>query len=121
MSKSPKPWYNSPQQTMNLFYKIFQVKLVMKKSKGRSAPTTEDKALPIIAKREPLLRPLCDKLREYRSLCQFYSHFISCPIDSDNRIRSQLKTTGTETFRFSSSADAFGYGTNLQNPSTGNE
>lgn len=118
-SKSDKPWYNSAQQTMALFYNWAKVKPVMNRKTRR--PTSDAAALPIIAKREPVLKPICKALLELRSLQQFYSNYIKVPIDADGRIRCQLKITGTETFRFASSTDAFGFGTNLQFISAGNE
>lgn len=118
-SKSKKPWYNSPQQAMTLFYEWGKVKPIINRKTKR--PTTDADALPLIGKREPIFKPICDILLELRSIQQFYQNYIKVPLDSDKRIRCQLKITGTETFRFASSEDAFGFGTNLQNISKGNK
>lgn len=120
-SKSKKPWYNSPQQTMTFFYDVMKIKPVFKVTKGKRTRTVDDAALTTIAKREPIVRDICRTLQEYRSLQQFYKVYLTMAIDADGRIRCQLKITGTETFRFASSSDAFGYGGNLQNLSSGNE
>ncbi len=54
-------------------------------------------------------------MQRYRSTGVFLSTFIQAPLDHDRRIRSSYNPVGTETLRFSSRADAFGFGTNLQN------
>jgi hypothetical protein len=110
-SKTAKPWYRSPIQQQKLFYEVFNVPVV--REKGR--PTANDKALTIIGKKEPLLYPICKALAEYRSIGVFLSTFIQAPLDQDKRLRCSYNPVGTETFRFNSSADAFGLGTNLQN------
>lgn len=120
-SNAKTPWYNSSQQTAAFFYDVMGIKPVFKVVKGQRSRTCDDKALVTIAAREPIVRDICRTLQEYRSLGQFYRNYLQVPVDHDNRIRCQLKITGTETFRFASAADAFGYGTNLQNISSGNE
>jgi uracil-DNA glycosylase family 4 len=112
-SKGAKPWFRSPQQQAKLFYDQMLVKPVLKKGTGRR--TCDDDALTEIAKREPLLSPLLERLAEYRSLGVFLSTFAQTPLDWDNRLRCSYNPVGTETFRLSSSSDAFGFGTNLQN------
>jgi DNA polymerase I-like protein with 3'-5' exonuclease and polymerase domains len=112
-SKTAKPWYRSPQQLQKLFYEVFGQAVIRQRKTGR--PTIDDDALTKIGKREPLLYPLTSVLSEYRSLGVFLSTFIQAPLDHDHRMRCSYNPVGTETFRFNSSADAFGYGTNLQN------
>jgi uracil-DNA glycosylase family 4 len=118
-SKNAKPWYRSPQQLQKLFYEIFKQPVIRQRKTGR--PTIDDAALTKIGKREPLLYPLTSILAEYRSLGVFLSTFIQASLDRDNRMRCSYNPVGTETFRFNSSADAFGFGTNLQNIPTGDE
>jgi DNA polymerase I-like protein with 3'-5' exonuclease and polymerase domains len=118
-SKTAKKWCNSPQQAAHFFYNVMHIAKVFNKKTKR--PTTDAEALKIIAKREPLVRPICQALEELRSISLFYSNYILAKLDRDNRIRCQLKITGTETFRFASSTDAFGFGTNLQTIPSGNK
>ena len=109
----------SPVQMKDLFYRQFAQKPVISRKTG--SPTTDDGALEKISSREPLLKPLCDKIRELRSLNVFRSTFLEAPVDHDLRMRCSFNITGTETYRFSSSENAFGSGMNLQNIPTGDE
>lgn len=110
----------SPQQMQRLFFDDFKQRKTYKR--GTNNVTLDDEALRTIAQREPLLQPLCRKISEYRSLGVFLSTFVNAPLGDDGRIRCSFKTTGTETFRFASSKDAFGSGLNLQNvPKGGDE
>jgi len=84
-------------------------------------PTTDEKALIELASREPIIKPLTDLISETRSVGVFLSTFIQMPLDHDKRMRCSFNVGGTETFRFSSSGDAFGSGGNLQNIPKGNE
>ena len=117
-SKTASSWYKSPKQQSKLFYEIYGVKPVRNKVGKISV---DDDALPEIAKREPLLAPICDMLSEYRSLGVFLNTFVRAPLDHDKRMRCSYNPVGTETFRLNSKADAFGYGTNLQNIPLGGE
>ncbi|HKZ40911.1 MAG TPA: DNA polymerase, partial [Candidatus Hodarchaeales archaeon] len=118
-SKGAKPWYRSTKQQKTLFYDLMQLPIVKNKKTGK--PTVDDQALEKFMTRQPLLIPLIRKMQEYRSLGVFYNTFISAELEHDNRIRCSYNIGGTETFRFSSSEDAFGYGTNLQNVPRGTE
>jgi len=118
-SKTAKAWYDSPTQQSKLFYGHYGVPMVRKRGTGR--PTSDDEALKIIAQKEPLLAPVCDVLAEYRSLGVFLNTFVRAPLDHDKRMRCSYNPVGTETFRFNSKADAFGFGTNLQNIPKGGE
>lgn len=107
---------NSNPQMQALFYEeLQQPKILDRKTKK---PTLNDEALEIIAKRDILLRPLCEAINHIRSLKNCLS-VVSKPLDTDNRLRCQYSIPGTETFRFSSSTDPFGFGTNLQNITSG--
>ncbi len=79
------------------------------------AITANEEALQKIGEREPLLKPIVDKMGELRSLGVFLSTFIQAPLDIDKRVRCYFNIGGTETYRFSSSKNAFGSGMNLQN------
>lgn len=103
----------SPKQMQELFYdELGQQPIISRKT---LTVTTDDEALGKIASREPLLRPLIAKVQELRSLGVFLSTFVRAPVGSDGRMRCSFNIGGTETYRFSSSQDAFGSGLNLQN------
>lgn len=110
----------SPAQMQQLFYEVLNQKPVLARKTKR--PTCNDEALVTIAEREPLLRPIIKKIQELRSLSVFLSTFVAAPLDIDGRIRCSFNIGGTETYRFSSSKNAFGTGLNLQNiPAGGNK
>ena len=64
---------------------------------------------------EPIYRPILQAIRDFRSLNVYKSTFADSPLDIDGRFRCSINVTGTETFRWSTSTDAFGFGTNMQN------
>lgn len=103
----------SPKQMQELFYGTFAQKPIISRKSG--TVTCDDEALSKIADREPLLKPLVRKIQELRSLGVFLSTFVNAPLDVDGRMRCSFNIAGTETYRFSSSANAFGTGLNLQN------
>jgi uracil-DNA glycosylase family 4 len=108
----------SPKQLQRLFYEELQLPVIVDRKTRR--PTTNADALDSFAKADPILRPICAAINQIRQLSNFRS-FCAQPIDSDGRIRCSYNIAGTETFRFASSEDAFGFGTNLQNVSSGDE
>jgi len=102
-----------------LFYDDFGVAPIFnRKTKAR---TLDDEALKKVRKRSPLLGPLIETIEEYRSLRVFKSLYAEARLSEDDRIRSSFNITGAETYRFSSSKDAFGTGANLENISAGRE
>ena len=103
----------SPAQMKELFYGTLGQKPVLSRKTG--APSCDDEALRKIAEREPLLLPVTKKIAELRSLGVFLSTFVNAPLDTDGRMRCSFNIGGTETYRFSSSKNAFGSGLNLQN------
>lgn len=110
----------SNPQMQELFYGRLNQRPVINRKTGN--PSCDDEALTKIAEREPLLRPLIRRILEYRSLGVFLGTFVNAPLDSDGRIRCSFNIAGTETYRFSSSKNAFGSGLNLQNiPSGGDD
>lgn len=112
---------NSPKQLSTLFYEDLKQKPVMNRKTSPPRPTCNSEAMEVIARREPLLRPLCNKIAEYRSLGVFLNTFVLAKASWDGRIRTQFNPFGPETYRASSSQDAFGSGMNLQNVPSGNE
>ena len=103
----------SSPQMKTLFYG--DLKLPVQRNRKSGEPTLDDEALDKLSQKEPLIRPLIRKIREVRSLGVFRSTFVEARPDRDGRIRCSYNVAGTETFRFSSSQDAFGSGLNLQN------
>lgn len=114
----------SPKQMIGLFYNDLQQKKNFKKASepGRPATLSCDKeALLKIGNREPLLQPLIRAIEEQRSLGVILKTFVLAPLDLDGRMRCSYNICGTETYRFSSSENAFGSGGNLQNVPKGGE
>lgn len=110
---------NSPPQMQQLFYDGLGMKPVRDRATGRV--TTNDKALEVFLKKEPLLTPLIKPIQDLRSLRVFLSTFVEAQLDVDQRLRSSFNVAGTETFRLSSSENAFGSGLNFQNIPNGSE
>jgi DNA polymerase I-like protein with 3'-5' exonuclease and polymerase domains len=104
----------SPKQMKEFFYDELGCKIIYSR-KGKRGPTTDDAALTTIAKRHPVLRPVVEIISDIRSTGVFLSTFVNMSLDADRRIRCSYNVAGTETFRWSSSANAFDSGTNLQN------
>lgn len=111
--KQKAPWYASPKQTADLFYGTLSIRPVLHKKTRR--PTMDDTALTELAERVPALRLIFEVLQQYRSSAVFLNTFLTAPLDPDGRLRSSFNLGGTETFRLSSSSNAFGRGLNLQN------
>lgn len=103
----------SPLQMRLFFYEDLKLKPVLDRKTGN--PTTAGDALETLARREPLIKPLVKAILEIRSLEVFRSTFVESRLDHDGRMRCSYNVAGTETFRFSSSENAFGSGMNLQN------
>jgi DNA polymerase len=99
-------------QMQKLFYDDLRQPIVKNRKTGN--PTLDSDALEIIARREPILRPLVKGIEEYRSLNIFKDNFVDAKTGPDNRMRCSYNLAGAETFRWSSSMDAFGMGCNLQ-------
>lgn len=113
----------SSTQMTALFYEDLKQRPIYTKAK-KGIPghlTCDDAALREIGLREPLLRPLLRAIAEYRSIGVFLRTFVRAKLDHDKRMRTSYNICGTETFRFSSSTNAFGSGGNLQNIPKGGE
>lgn len=109
----------SPKQMQELFYAELGQKPIFNRKSG--SVSCDDESLRKLAEREPVLQPLVNKIAELRSLGVFLSTFINAPVDLDGRMRCSFNIAGTETYRFSSSKNAFGSGLNLQNIPKGGE
>lgn len=110
---------SSPKQMSDFFYNDLKMKVV--RNRKTYQPTTDKTALSLFGQREPILKPLTDLIEETRSIGVFMSTFVMMPLDIDKRMRCNYNVGGTETFRFSSSQNAFGSGGNLQNIPKGSE
>lgn len=110
----------SNPQMQKLFYEDLKQPPVKNRKTG--SISCDDESLRKVIEREPVLKPLVNRITEYRSLNVFLSTFVSAPLDIDDRIRCSFAITGTETYRFASKKNAFGSGLNLQNiPKGGDE
>jgi len=108
----------SPKQMKALFYDDLGVKKQFarkRKPDGSRSLTLDDEALRAVIKTEPLYTELVRTILEFRSLGVFFGTFVEARLGVDGRMRCYFNPAGTETYRFSSSEDAFGSGTNLQN------
>lgn len=103
----------SSPQMQTLFYEELGCKPVI--NKKTKAISCADEALQTLSEKESLLLPLVQNISDIRSLGVFLNTFISAPVDVDQRMRCSFNISGTETYRFSSSQNAFGSGMNLQN------
>lgn len=108
----------SPKQVHALFYGELQCRTI--RARVTKKPTCNDEALETWAREEPLLRPLIQTIMDVRSLGVLLSNAVTAPLDHDGRLRSSFDIA-KESFRWSSSENAFGGGTNLQNWTKGDE
>jgi DNA polymerase-1 len=107
------PNIQSPAQMAVLFYEDLLQKQRTNRKTGNLS--TDDEALTKIAEAQPLLKPLVQCISELRSLGVFLNTFIRAKLSSDGRLRCSFKVSGTTTYRFASTQDAFDEGANLQN------
>lgn len=115
--KYPAPWFTSPKQQQVVFHDILQMpQITHRKTK---AATLGKEALQKLRAKHPEFELLFNNLEELRKIGVFSSHFVSAPLDPDDRMRCSWGQA--ETFRWTSSTNAFGRGTNLQNLPQGNE
>lgn len=118
-SANGTPWYTSPTQQKTIFYDMLGLAPVLHKKTKR--PTLDATALPKLKESAPWLSAVFDRLEDLRSISVFRSHFLDIKLSFDQRLRCNFNVGGTETFRWSSSANGFGEGTNLQNIPKGDE
>ena len=106
----------SPKQLKELFYERLAgaFKLPVVHSRQTGAETLNDDALSLIAAAEPLLSPVVERIRAARTLRVVRSTFLDVA-GPKNRFYCSLNPAGSQSYRFSSSANPFGWGTNGQN------
>ena len=106
----------SPKQLAEYFYDVLGLPEQISRKSGKR--TCDEDALVVLANKEPLCRRLVHSIVESRSLGSSLN-VIRTPLDVDGRSRCSYNPAGTTTFRFSSSENAFGNGTNQQNITIG--
>jgi len=109
----------SSAQMQRLFYEDLRVPTILHRKTKR--PTLDDEALDRIARQQPLLALLIQHIRDIRSANTALENVLTARVSPDGRSRSTINMAGAETFRFSSSEDAFGFGFNMQNITKGDE
>lgn len=110
----------SPKQMQKFFYEEIGLAPVIKR--GTKKVSCDDEALDKLAAKEPIVRPIVTRIQEFRSCETLASNALKASaVGWDGRIHCSYNITGTITFRFSSSTDAFGSGMNLQNITDGRE
>ena len=102
----------SPKQLATLFYHDFDIPPIRSRTTG--SPTTGKEALARIALKQPLLKPVIDTIERTRTLGIYKSNFVDAAGPPD-RLYTSFNIAGTKTYRFSSSSNPFGWGTDLQN------
>jgi DNA polymerase len=105
----------SPKQMKEFFYVEMNQPKIMKRTPNGYVLSCDSASMEKISARQPLLKGVCDRIEELRSIGVFISNFLSDKRDTDGRIRCSYNIGGTITFRFSSSENPFGSGLNLQN------
>jgi uracil-DNA glycosylase len=112
------PWYTSTAQQKTLFESMGMKLPIDPKTKRI---TLKKDSLRQLGKDNPQFIGIFLRLEKLRSVGVFQSHFIEARLSSDGRMRCEFKTSGTETFRWSSSQNPFGDGANLQTIPAGDE
>lgn len=102
-----------PKDLKKLFYEVMKLPVQFAIVKGERKPSTGRDAL------EKLqvyfhAKPVCKAILAFRDLAK-QIEFLTSQVDQDGRIRTSYNVASTETGRWSSSENAFGTGTNLQN------
>jgi uracil-DNA glycosylase len=108
---------SSTPQMQKFFYE--DLNLPVQISRKTHGPTLDGDALRELSKIEPILKPFIEVIELRRQLGTFLKTYCMMRLGTDGRMRCTYNVAGTETFRFSSSTDAYGTGGNLQNLSTG--
>lgn len=108
------------KQMQAFFYE--EMGLPVQKKRGKGTVSCDDEALTVLGRKEPLVRPIVERIQEARSALTLCSNALKAgALGFDKRMHSSFNIAGTATFRLSSSEDAFGSGMNLQNITSGNE
>lgn len=111
----------SNKQMTELFYDEMGCKPIHKRDSNGYHLTCDEGALDKLKRREPLLKPIIEKIEEFRSIAIFKKNYAEMTLPPDGRMRSTVNLAGTETYRLSMSEDAFSFGGNLQTLPKGTE
>jgi uracil-DNA glycosylase family 4 len=108
-------WYDSPKMLAYILYDRLGIIPVLHKKTKR--PTCDDTALEELISRKNLswMAPMLRRIQSLRSLNVFKSHFLDIELGPSGRYNNQWNVAHPETFRWSSSANPLGEGTNTQN------
>lgn len=106
----------SPPQMSDLFYRLLgQSKKYNRKTGSVSC---DDEALTKIAEKEPILYPITVRISEIRSITKLLD-ITRVKLYENTRFLNSYNIGGTDTYRYSSSSNAFEEGANSQNLSDG--
>jgi DNA polymerase I - 3''-5'' exonuclease and polymerase domains len=108
-----KPWFTSTHHTQYIFYDRLGIAPIMHKKTKR--PTMDKESFEQLKKKSPWIGPMLDKIKLYRSIEVYKNNFLNSTLGPDGRMHPSFNVGGTETFRWSSSSNAFEEGMNLQN------
>jgi DNA polymerase-1 len=104
---------NSPKQLQHFFYKVLKLDPIISYKKGERKIAVDREALEKLLDHH-LSEPFARHILAYRDVVK-KAGMLSTQIDPDGRMRAAFNIAGTNTGRWSSSAGAFGSGTNFQN------
>lgn len=106
--------WGSPKQVKDLLYETMRLPVQKKRNaNGIYAPSSDRDCLEALSFYH-IAEPIINHILGLRDLGKSLG-FLRTPLDSDGRLRTSFNIAGTVTGRFSSSADDFDVGTNLQN------
>lgn len=106
---------NSPKQMQAFFYNDLGLPTVWKRTPRGKVATLDDAAIEVLKGKDILIAPIFRKIQELRAIGKMKSDWADLRLDEDDRARTSYNICGTKTYRFSSAANAFGSGRNLQN------
>lgn len=110
----------SPAKLADLFYNRLKLPKQFNRKDGKNVLTADDEALKKLSRKEPLIRPLTERISMARSYATAVNAARSAT-DIDSRWRTAYNLAGTNTYRFSSSENPLDSGLNLQNLTVGKE
>ena len=102
---------NSPDQVKTLLYDIYKLPVQLDPKTKR--PSTGHESLELLGGIEPLCRPIVRRISELSQISKMLSTYLEAKPDIDGRMRSGYGWT--DSFRLTSSKDAFHTGMNVQN------
>lgn len=116
--KNDTPWYRSPMQQKIAFKQLLGIEIPLNRKTKREGLGKEE--LEKLRAKYPAFKLMFNLLADLRS-CANYQNTSMAKLEPDNRLHCSFNPGGTETFRLSSSKNAFGRATNMQNLPTGDD